>query len=59
MAKTQITGFTPNKIPAKSGAYIAADSIDRFDPAPKYVEGSDLRTKRSGGGSQGFDAKTK
>lgn len=49
MAKTQIVGFKPNAVPSKSGAYVSAESIDRFSPSPKLVESkTDLRTKRSG-----------
>lgn len=50
----QISGFKPNAVPSKSGAYVTADSIDRFSPSPKLVESkSDLRTKRSGAGGAG------
>ena len=52
--KMQISGFKPNAVPSKSGAYVTADSIDRFSPSPKLVESkSDLRTKRSGAGGAG------
>jgi hypothetical protein len=48
MAKVQNVGFK-QATPSKSGAYIAAENIDRHTPTPKVVTSkSDLRTKRSG-----------